>query len=233
VRNVVEVPNTLLGGFGGSTAAPSPSKTKGASIATVRPRASLSVGETMASPNSVLELPVQLDIAPGYAARVMMLNVTVEALDGSPRITAPIRLQTAPAFQNPELSDSRGPNNYSAAWLNNEIPGMSGNSLFAILTTQIPASAGSRAAYRVHFDHFSVSPNGMALFDARAASGLILLSDRSASTWNDGISDGWRLRYFGSIYTSDSAPGADADGDGVINSIEYQNGTDPTDATSF
>jgi hypothetical protein len=117
--------------------------------------------------------------------------------------------------------------------MDNTVAGVSGNSTLALLTVRVPASAGPRAAYRVQFEHFSASPNGAALFEVRKVNGLILLSDRSASTWSDGISDEWRLRYFGTISGIDSVPGADADADGVVNSIEYQNGTNPTDATSY
>jgi hypothetical protein len=156
----------------------------------------------------------------------------VEALDGSPAIVAPIQFQTALTFNAPELSDSHGPNNYAAAWLTNGITGLSGEATLAFLTVTVPGNAGPGAAYRIHFGHFSASPNGLALFDTHVNNALILLSDRSASTWDDGIADAWRLRYFGSIYASEGAPGADADADGVINSVEYQNGTDPTDSNS-
>jgi hypothetical protein len=36
---------------------------------------------------------------------------------------------------------------------------------------------------------------------------------KSASTFNDGIPDSWRLKYFGSIYNLLSQASADADGD--------------------
>lgn len=228
---VVEVTNRLSSEFG--TAAAAPVRRSAAPAQPVsRPTADLSVNDVAASAGATLDLPVQLSLSGDFPLRVMMLNVTVEALDGSPAITTPIQFRTAPAFHNPDLTDSHGANNYAAAWLDQTISGMSGDSLLAFLTVQVPANAGSRAAYRVHFNHFSASPNGVALFKSHVSNGLILLSDRSASTWNDGISDAWRLRYFGSIYAPESAPGADADGDGVINSVEYQNGTDPTDPTS-
>ena len=234
VRQAVEVPNTLTGGFGSpaplAAAAPAKRLTRAKSVA--RPAASLTLSDSAATPNAVLQLPMRLGLEGADPLRVMMLNVTVEALDGSPAIVAPIQLQTAPTFRNPELSDSHGPNNYAAAWLDNTVVGLSGDSTLAILTVQVPANAGPGAAYRVHFNHFSGSPNGLAIFDSHTRDGLILLSDRSASTWNDGIADEWRLRYFGSIFAAESSPGADADGDGVINSAEYQNGTDPTDSLS-
>ncbi len=234
VRQVMEVTNTLSSGFGNVSPAPTAAarSSRAQAIPANRPSVLVAVEDSLAGADSVLDLPVRMKVTDGYAVRVMMLNVTVEALDGSPAITVPIQFQTAPVFQNPELSDARGVNNFSAAWLDANSSGLSGDSLLAILTVRIPASAGTRAAYRVSFQHFSASPNGVALFNSRTSTGLILLSDRSASTWNDGIADAWRLRYFGSIYAADSAPGADADADGVINSVEFQNGTDPTDATS-
>lgn len=233
VLNVVEVPNTLAGGFG-TAAAPAKSKSvaKSASLVGPRPTARLTSGDAAAWAGQTLEIPIQLSVASGHAARVMLVSVSVVPLDGSPAITVPIQFSTTPALQNPEFVSSRSAGDYAAAWLNHTIPGVAGDSLFAILTMQVPANAGSRSAYRVVFNHFSASPNGMGAFDASTSPGLILLSDRSASTWNDGIADEWRLRFFGSIYASDSAVSADADGDGVINWTEYQNGTDPTDVNS-
>ena len=232
MRQFVEVPNTLGNGFGFPAPAAAPVKSLVRAKSVSQPVASLTVGDSMTVPNAVLQLPVHLSLSDAYPLRVMMLNVTVEALDGSPAIVAPIQFQTAPTFRNSDLSDSHGLNNFAAAWLDNTISGLSGEATLAILTVPVPANAGPGAAYRIHFNHFSASPNGMATFEARAQSALILLSDRSTSTWGDGIADAWRLRYFGSIYAPESALGADADGDGVINSIEYQNGTDPTDSTS-
>jgi hypothetical protein len=229
---VVEVPNTLGSGFGIPAPAAVPLKSMVRAKSVSRPTASLTVDDSMAAPNAVLQLPVHLSLSDAYALRVMMLNVTVEALDGSPAIVAPIQFQTAPTFRSPELSDSHGANNFAAAWLDNTVSGLSGDSMLAILTVPVPANAGPGAAYRVHFNHFSASPNGLATFDTHVQNALILLSDRSTSTWGDGIADAWRLRYFGSIYAPESGVGADADGDGVINAIEFQNGTNPTDSTS-
>ena len=232
VRQVVEVSNTLSSGFVFPSFAADAAKAMAHAKSLGRPSAAIGLDDYLATPNAVLQLPIHLSLDDAYALRVMMLNVTVEALDGSPAILTPIQFQTAPTFRNPELSDSHGPNNYAAAWLDNSVGGLSGDSTLAIMTVQVPVNAGPNAAYRVNFNHFSASPNGLALFDAHAQDSLILLSDRSASTWGDGISDAWRLRYFGSIFAAESSPTADADGDGVINAAEYQNGTDPTDPLS-
>ncbi|HTD65973.1 MAG TPA: hypothetical protein VK846_05515, partial [Candidatus Limnocylindria bacterium] len=175
VRQVVEVPNTLTSGFGQPATLTAASKRAATLAPAIRPTAELTVEDTLTGPNTILELPVRLKVETGYHARVMMLNVTIEALDGSPAMTASIQFQTSPVFHNPEFSDSHGLNNYAAAWLDTGISGLSGDSILAFLTVQVPANAGTRAAYRVHFEHFSASPNGVALFDTHVSTGLILL----------------------------------------------------------
>ncbi len=231
MRQVIEVPNTLAGGAG-SHAFMANKNTKSAGPI-VRPPLAVSVDDALTTANSTLQLPIRLQMGAAHSLRTLLMNVTVENLDGSPAVVDGVQVQMAPTFGAPDIGYSRGGNNLSGAWLDNQILGITGNSVLGILTVHIPAGAGSRAAYRVRFNHFSGSPNGYGLFDSRAHSGLILLSDRSASTWSDGIADAWRLRYFGSIFAADSAVAADPDGDGVINFIEAQNGTDPTDATSY
>jgi hypothetical protein len=101
-----------------------------------------------------------------------------------------------------------------------------------MLVVTIPTNAPGNAAYAIHFDHASASPNGIAPFSKRVQTGLITLADRSASTWADGIPDSWRLRNFGSIYNILSAASGDADGDGATNLQEYKTGTDPNDSSS-
>lgn len=231
VRQVVEVPNALASGF---DAAPKAllAKSSVADVPAVRPSAALSVNDAMATAGATLQFPVTLNLQGGYPLRVMMLGLKVEALDGSPALTESMQFQTAPGLNAPDLSSTRTASTYASAWLDHTAAGYSASGTMALLKVSIPANAGPGAAYRVHFTHFSASPNGHALFNTDTTDGLILLSDRSGSTWGDGISDEWRLRYFGSIFSSDGALGADPDGDGVINSVEYQNGTDPTDTLS-
>jgi hypothetical protein len=73
----------------------------------------------------------------------------------------------------------------------------------------------------------------MASFPKLARTGLITLSNRSGSSYSDGIPDSWRLRYFLTLNNYLSQTNADADGDGANNLQEYLAGTDPTDSTSF
>jgi hypothetical protein len=53
--------------------------------------------------------------------------------------------------------------------------------------------------------------------------------DPNSDTDHDGLPDAWEVAHLGSIK---AAPGADADGDGTTNMMEYLAGTDPADAMS-
>jgi hypothetical protein len=161
-----------------------------------------------------------------------MISVSVNPLDGSPDLSSAIQFTPNSALGSPTMVASKGNNNYAATWLNNNIAGLSGNAILGTLSVTVPANATSNSAYAIHFDHASASPNGVASYPKQTRTGLITLSDRSASSYNDGIPDSWRLRYFGSIYNLLSQASADADGDGATNLQEYLAGTDPTDAKS-
>jgi hypothetical protein len=131
------------------------------------------------------------------------------------------------------LTDSQGPANYAGAWLDSSISGLAGSTSIGTLQVTLPPGAPTNSAYAVHFDHASGSPNGYSSFPRNTFTGLITLADRSGSSWNDGIPDSWRLRYFGTVSNQLSAATADADGDGVSNYAEYVAGTDPTDPKSY
>ena len=162
-----------------------------------------------------------------------MLNLTVVPLDGSPALTTPVQFtQTAP-LGAPYTTDSKGNGNYSAVWLNSTIAGLTGTVTLGTLTVTIPASASGNAAYAVHFDHASASPNGLASFPKQMLTGLITLSSRTNSTYGDGIPDSWRLRWFGTVNNYLSLSNACSSGDGINNWKKFVAGVDPNVANDF
>ncbi len=197
------------------------------------PSVNFGAGDIVASAGQTVYIPITARIFGDYPLRLLLLNLSVEPLDGSPALTSQVQFTPNAALGSPTMSDSTGNGNYSATWLNKAIAGLTGNASLGTLTVTIPANAPSSAAYAIHFDHASASPNGIGSFPRKALAGLVLLSDRSGSSYGDGIPDSWRLRYFGTVNNILSQAAADADGDGASNWHESGAGTDPTDPKSL
>jgi hypothetical protein len=197
------------------------------------PSANFAAGDIVASAGQTVQIPITANIFGDYPLRVLMLNLSVVPLDGSPALTSAVQFNPNAALGTPSMTSSTGNGNYAAAWLNSTIAGLTGNATLGTLTVTVPTTATSSAAYAVHFDHASASPNGIASFPKQTLTGLITLSSRNTSSYGDGIPDSWRLRWFGTIYNALSAASADACGDGINNWEKYVAGTDPTDPSAY
>jgi hypothetical protein len=200
---------------------------------TNQPRVIFTAGDYQTTAGSTIYIPITANIFGNYPLRLLMLNLTVVPLDGSPALTTPVQFTPNPLLGQPYTTATSSVGNYAAAWLNSAIYGLTGNASIGTLRVTLPANAPSSAAYAVHFDHASASPNGMGSFPNQVKTGLITLSNRSGSSYNDGIPDSWRMRYFFTLNNLLSQTNADADGDGLNNQQEYLAGTDPTDPKSF
>ena len=212
------------------------------------PLVNFTATDILASAGQTLTIPISATTFGPYPIRMLALNVSVVPLDGSPALTTAAQFSPNPALatafgsktQSPTLSTNQGPGNYAAAWLPNvtnstglaSVPGFSGTANIGYLTVTIPANATSLSAYAIHFDHASASPSGLASLPKRTFTGLITLSSRTSSTYDDGIPDSWRLRYFGTINNELSVSNADADGTGMNNYQKYLAGLNPVDPTS-
>ncbi len=212
------------------------------------PIVNFSSTDFLANAGETLSIPVNVTIFGQYPLRMLMLNFSVVPLDGSPVLTTPIQFSASTALNalaaNATFTESSGAENYAGAWMPTNITlingsidysrlaGITGQVNLGTLTVVIPTNATSMSSYALHFDHASASPNGIGSFPKNTLTGLITLSSRNTSYYNDGIPDSWRLRYFGTIYNYLSVSNADADGTGMENWQKYQAGLDPLNPQS-
>src|SRR6185503_9971869 len=125
-----------------------------------------------------LQIPITARVSGGYPVRVLGLSVSVEPLEGAPDVTSTVQFAPATGLGQPAFVAGKGAANYSAAWLNNTVAGISDGNVVGVLQITIPTNATSTSAYAIHFDHASASPNGIAKFAKQTRTGLITLSDR-------------------------------------------------------
>ncbi len=197
------------------------------------PQVNFSAGDIIGAAGQTVQIPINATIYGQYPLRLLMLNLTVTPLDGSSALTSQVQFTPNPALGTPYTVDSKGSGNYSAVWLKNAISGLIGSTNIGTLTVTIPATASANAAYAVHFDHASASPNGLGSFPKQTLTGLITLNGRTNSVYQDGIPDSWRLRWFGTTNNLLSLSNGCPSGDGINNFKKYVAGVDPNTANNF
>lgn len=199
---------------------------------TEKPAVRFVAGDFQAQPGQTIYVPIQAVISGKYPIRAMMMSLNVLAEDGSPSIVDPVQFVPALGLGNPTYTSSTTPSQYGAVWLDSGAVGVWGTNEVGTLVIKIPATATAASSYKIAFAHISASPNGLGILPNQIVEGLVLLSDRSGSSMNDGIPDSWRLRHFGTVSNLLSAASADADGDGLNNLQEYRAGTSPVNKAS-
>jgi len=202
---------------------------------TNQPKVVFTAGDIpLATGGTTVQIPINATVYGTYPLRVLLLNLTVVPLDGSPALTNAVSFIPTSSLGAPTtgFTEQRGLGNYSGAWLSNSVAGLTGTTTIGVLNITLPGNATASSSYAIHFDHASGSPSGFASFPKQTITGLITFANRTNSFYGDGIPDSWRLRYFGTVYNYLSVSNADADGDGYDNWHEYVAGTDPNDPAS-
>ena len=114
--------------------------------------------------NQTVQVPVRVLAADSLPIRVLMLNVEVDPAGRLSRRYQYRCFLPRRRFGDACLTMSQSANNYAAAWLNSSNSGVSGTNVIGTVTVTLPPNVTANSSYLVHFEHFSASPNGLALF---------------------------------------------------------------------
>jgi len=201
----------------------------------IKPFVTFSADDIVLTPGQTsVSVPIRANIAGNRKLRALLLSLSVVPLGNTPPITIPVTFAPNPDLNAPFRTDSFNPNHFGAVWLGENVlnKGLAGNAILGNLNVILPTGLPADAAYKIHFEHVSGSPNGLGLFPKAVHPGLITAANVSGSIWKDKIPDSWRLRYFGTLKNILGLQKADADGDGANNEEEFQAGTNPNDPMS-
>ena len=88
--------------------------------------------------NLTAQVPIRVLAADPLPLRVLMLNVHIEPLDGSPAIKSSATFSPVTNVGAPTQTASSAPNDYGAAWLDSTVTGVTGTNLIGTLTVACP-----------------------------------------------------------------------------------------------
>ncbi|MDX1952438.1 MAG: hypothetical protein SFY81_09645 [Verrucomicrobiota bacterium] len=197
-----------------------------------QPHVTFVAGNTHAPQGGVARVPIYAQIEGPYPIRGLHLNLEVQSIDVPVELTENLRFIPNPVLGNPTFGGAATRTLYGAAWMNLNTAGLTGTNLVGTLEIPIPSYADPNCALRVHIKAVSATPDGLYRIPASSKDAVVVMSNRTALGWNDGITDQWRIQHFGSLINILSAASADADGDGMSNMEEFKAGTLPTDLAS-
>ena len=196
------------------------------------PSVEFRVGAVRGMPGQVVAAPIYASVKGPHPIRTLLLTLKVRAIDGPVGLTEPVTFNPHPLLGMPQFGGAGTTEGYGAAWVDPNHSGLYGEAQIGTLHITIPQTANANTAILVEIARASASPNGVGVLPATTEDGVIIMENRTAIGWNDGIPDEWRIQYFGSLVNMLSHADGDADGDGMSNREEFKAGTNPMERLS-
>ncbi|MFM2296170.1 MAG: hypothetical protein RLZZ350_2583 [Verrucomicrobiota bacterium] len=182
-------------------------------------------------PGSTVDVPVFAKVISGASLAGLQFRAVVMPDAGAPALNAQVQFIAAANLPGP-ATPSVDLSQISCGWSLNTInlPASSSNYLGRVRFT-IPANAQVGQSYTVTFANADGSPNFATQYDFETRRLSVRVGSTPAPA-PDGISDEWKINFFGSVLSPLADPAADPDGDGSSNAEEFLNGTNPMSRAS-
>jgi hypothetical protein len=182
-------------------------------------------------PGGTVEVPVFAKVISGASLAGLQFRAVVTPDSGAPALNAQVQFIAAANLPGP-ATPSVDLSQIGCGWTLNtlNLPASSSNYLGRVRFT-IPATAQVGQTYTVTFANADGSPDRATQYDFETRRLTVRVGSTPAPA-PDGISDEWKINFFGSVLNPLADPANDADGDGSANAEEFLNGTNPTNAVS-
>ncbi|MEI7732991.1 MAG: chitobiase/beta-hexosaminidase C-terminal domain-containing protein [Verrucomicrobiota bacterium] len=183
------------------------------------------------APGQTVLVPISATIASGKALTGLLLRTAVEPVGSGPAVTTPVTFVPAQnqLYESGRLEQAQA----YAVWSQFAAP-LIGSNLLGYVQFQVPLTAPVGQAYRVRLPTVSGGNETVVPAEDPAIETLpgLVYVGVAAPAMRDVISDEWKVRFFGSVDSTNALWNADPDHDGVPNWLEYLMGTNPMDNTS-
>lgn len=183
----------------------------------------------LAQPGQWVDLPVYLKVADGCRVAGFQFRLDLQPEAGAPALDPPPQFQPAPTMPPPQQSPVPGGGGLLCAWpmaADTASPSyLTGSNLLGWVRFAVPWQAEAGQRYMARFSFADGAPDWQTQYDFETLSAPVGIQVPVENS--DGISDEWKLHFFGSLNHELARPDADPDGDGLSNRSEFEAGADP------
>jgi hypothetical protein len=187
-------------------------------------------------PGVAVDVPVFVQVAPGYQVAGMAFRAIVEPDGAAPAVDTPVQFVPNPAMPPPPQNSDPAPNTMLCGWplvpSSAFDPPLTGSNLLGHIRVTLPIGAYVGQSYTLRFANADGAPDLRTQYDFDTKTASLWVWSRALRPAPT-ASDEWKVHFFGSDTSDNAGDNADPDHDGVPNWAEYLAGTDPTDGHSY
>ena len=185
-----------------------------------------------------VDVPISVQVAPGYAIGGMQFRATVEPSEGAVALDQSISFIAAAGKPAPSQSSLVGVGDLVCGWSfpfsqGGTTPLLSeGSNYLGFIRIPVPSVINNPCSYTLRFSYVDGAPDFSQQYNLDSIPGIIWVGG-AASMPAPQTSDEWKKHYFGSYTNLWAADNMDPDGDGIPNWKAYEQHLDPISLRLF